>query len=135
MKKLLGILVLGLLLSGNAYADLGGLGALMNWKHLKIKCYLNNFSKEIRKYEIKITEKKIIQKKWDNYGWHDNFQIIKATDDMVFGTKKRTDDTGIDYVKIYRNKLIIEHGWYTINLKNEEDIFKSFDGKCIKDLN
>ena len=136
MKKILCIVVLGLLLSVNVYADLGGLGALMNWKHLKIKCHLNNFSKETRKYEIKITEKKIIQKKWDNYGWHDNFQIVKATDDMVFGTKKRTDDTSaIDYVLIDRNKSIIEHGWYTINLKNEKVIFKSFDGKCIKDLN
>ena len=84
MKKILCIVVLGLLLSVNVYADLGGLGALMNWNHLKITCNLNNYSKETRKYEIKITEKKIIQKKWDNYGWHDNFQIVKATDDTVF---------------------------------------------------
>ena len=136
MDKILGIVVLGLLLSVNAYADLGGLGALMNWNHLKIKCHLNDPRKELRKYEIKITEKKIIQKKWDNYGWHDNFQIVKATDDTVFGTKKRIDDTSaIDYVLIDRNNSIIQHGWYIINLKNEKVFFKSYDGHCTKDLN
>lgn len=136
MKKLLGILFLSLLFGGSAYADLGGLGALMNWSHLKIKCNLNNYSKETRKYEIKITEKIIIEGYWDNYAWRNNFQIVKATEDMVIGTKKRIGDNSIsDYVLINRNNSIIQHGWHTINLKNEKVFFKSYDGHCIKDLN
>ena len=136
IKKLLSIIVLGLLLSGNAYADLGGLGALMNWNHLKIKCNLNNHLKETRKYEIKMTEKIIIQKKWDFYGFWDNFQIVKATHDIIIGTKKRIgDSSATDYVLIDRNNSNIKHGWYIINLKNEKVYFDSYDGHCVKDLN
>ena len=86
--------------------------------------------------KLKYQKKKIIQKKWDKYGEHDNFQIVKATDDTVIGTKKRINDASIiDYVLIDRNNSIIQHGWYIINLKNEKVFFKSYDGHCTKDLN
>lgn len=129
MKILIFLLILTFTIINKSFSS--GLAALSNWNDLKIECYVKD---ETRKYEIKLNENVIIQKKWDNFGFWDKFQITSSNENFIIGTLKIEGFSNTKYISIDRNNSEVRLGSYVINLKNEKVFTEHSRGNCIKDL-
>ncbi len=127
MKKLLGIVVLGLLLCGNAFSEIINLKCLWNSGYALPEEDMSSNKGKVDFYKIDLDEKEVIDSpsgKYHNFETETSKSFVHVDDDQIYFGIRAKQGTSRHTFTINRNTGVLNE-YYSINTDNLKGIISN----------